>query len=103
MAAPAQPKPQAPTRTQPATRTIEVLDRPWHVIVFNDPVNIMNFVTLVFQRVFGYPKEKAESLMLHIHRHGKSIVWSGARERAEFYVQQLQSHQLWASMEQSEP
>ncbi len=103
MAAPAPPKPQAPARAQPETRSVDALDRPWHVIVFNDPVNLIRFVTLVFQRVFGYPKEEAEALTLRIHRHGKSIVWTGARERAEFYIQQLQSHQLWACMEQSEP
>jgi ATP-dependent Clp protease adaptor protein ClpS len=101
LAAPAKTKPKTPARPAPDTRSSESLDRPWHVIVFNDPVNLMSFVTLVFQRVFGYPKEQAEDLMLRIHRNGKSIVWTGVRERAEHYVQQLQTHQLWARMEQA--
>ncbi len=77
------------------------LDQPWNVIVFDDPVNYMGFVTLVLRRVFGYSQAKAEELMLQVHREGKSIVWSGVREKAEFYVQQLQSHQLLASMKKA--
>ena len=60
----------------------------------NDPVNLMVYVTLVFRKVFGFSREKAESHMLEVHHKGRSIVWSGTRERAEFYVQQLHSHLL---------
>ncbi len=74
---------------------------PWNVIVYDDPVNLMSFVTLVLRRVFGYPQEKAEALMLEVHRNGLSVVWSGEREKAELYVQQLQSHQLLAAMKKS--
>jgi ATP-dependent Clp protease adaptor protein ClpS len=74
------------------------LDRPWLVTVFNDPVNLMGYVTLVLMRVFGYPREKAEKMMLDVHLKGKCIVWSGEREKAELYVQQLHSHQLNAAM-----
>jgi len=74
------------------------VDTPWHVIVYDDPVNLTSFVTLVFQRIFGYSHQKAESLMLEVHELGKSVVWTGAREKAEFYVQQLHSHQLQAVM-----
>lgn len=75
------------------------LDVPWSVVVHNDPVNLMSYVTLVFRRVFGFPREKAESHMLEVHQKGRSIVWSGPRERAEFYVQQLHSHLLLATIE----
>jgi len=87
--------------TATETKTISELDTPWHVIVYDDPVNLMSFVTLVLQRVFGYPKEKAEKLMLEVHHAGFSVVWTGQRERAEFYVQQLQMHQLKAAMKKA--
>jgi ATP-dependent Clp protease adaptor protein ClpS len=73
-------------------------DLPWQVVVYDDPVNLMAYVTMVFRRIFGYSEAKATELMLQVHRTGKSIVWSGAREKAEFYVQQLHAHQLQASM-----
>jgi len=81
------------------TRTEEVFDLPWHVVVHNDPVNLMSYVTMVFQRVFGYPRDKAERHMLEVHRHGRSILWSGMRERAELYVQQLHGYLLLATIE----
>jgi ATP-dependent Clp protease adaptor protein ClpS len=74
---------------------------PWNVIVHNDPVNLMSYVTLVLQRVFGYSKEKAQGHMLEVHHKGRSIVWTGNRERAEFYVQQLHSHLLLATLEKT--
>ena len=81
------------------TRSEEDLDLPWQVVVHNDPVNLMSYVTMVFQRVFGYPREKAERHMLEVHHKGRSILWSGVRERAEFYVQQLHGHLLLATLE----
>lgn len=72
---------------------------PWQVLVFNDPVNLMSFVTLIIRRIFGYSEQKATELMLQVHQKGRAIVWTGEREKAELYVQQLQSHQLLASME----
>src|SRR5438093_12413040 len=71
------------------TRSQEDLDIPWQVVVHNDPVNLMSYVTMVFQRVFGYQREKAERHMLEVHQKGRSILWSGMREQAELYVQQL--------------
>ena len=56
---------------------------PWNVIVHNDPINLMSYVTLVLQRVFGYPRDRAERLMLEVHTRGRSLVWSGGREQAE--------------------
>lgn len=81
------------------TRGEEELDLPWQVVVHNDPVNLMSYVTMVFQRVFGYPREKAERHMLEVHQKGRSILWSGVRETAEFYVQQLHGHLLLATLE----
>ena len=81
------------------TRDKNELDIPWQVIVHNDPVNLMTYVTMVFQRVFGYPREKAERHMLEVHHNGRSILWCGVRERAEFYVQQLHGHLLLATLE----
>jgi ATP-dependent Clp protease adaptor protein ClpS len=75
------------------------LDVPWQVVVHNDPVNLMTYVTMVFQRVFGYPREKAERHMLEVHQQGRSILWSGVRERAELYVQQLHGYLLLATLE----
>jgi len=81
------------------TREEEDLDLPWQVVVHNDPVNLMSYVTMVFQRVFGYPREKAERHMLEVHHNGRSILWSGMREPAELYVQQLHGYLLLATLE----
>jgi len=81
--------------------TAEEVDLPWCVVVYDDPVNLMSFVQLVFRRVFGYSTEKASALMLEVHHSGRSVVWKGEREKAELYVQQLQSHQLLATMERA--
>lgn len=79
--------------------TEQELDLPWLVVVHNDPVNLMNYVTMVFQKVFGFSREKAEKHMLEVHQEGRSVVWSGLRERAELYVQQLHGYLLLATME----
>jgi ATP-dependent Clp protease adaptor protein ClpS len=81
------------------TGTREGLDLPWQVVVHNDPINLMSYVTMVFQRVFGYPREKAEQHMLEVHTNGRSILWSGVRERAELYVEQLHGYLLLATLE----
>lgn len=78
------------------------LDSSWNVVVFDDPVNLMEYVSKVFQKVFGYSQERAEGLMITVHKAGKALVWSGGRERAELYVQQLQQYQLQASLEKVE-
>ena len=84
------------------TETDTLLDVPWNVIVHNDPVNLMSYVTMVFQKVFGFSKEKARFHMLEVHELGQSVVWTGARERAEAYVQQLHGFLLLATLEKSE-
>lgn len=77
-------------------------DRPWIVLVWNDPINLMSYVTLVLQKVFGFSKPKAEKLMLDVHLKGRAVVSSGPREKAEFDVFRLHEHGLWATMEQPE-
>jgi ATP-dependent Clp protease adaptor protein ClpS len=83
------------------TRTETDLDVPWNVVVHNDPVNLMSYVTMVFQKVFGFSKEKAEKHMLEVHQKGRSIVWSGVRELGEAYVEQLHGYLLLATIEKS--
>jgi ATP-dependent Clp protease adaptor protein ClpS len=83
------------------TRTAEELDLPWQVVVHNDPVNLMTYVTMVFQKVFGLPREKAEQHMLEVHQQGRSVLWCGMRERAELYVQQLHGYLLLATLERT--
>ena len=83
------------------TRAAEEVDLPWQVVVHNDPVNLMSYVTMVFQKVFGLSKEKAEQHMLEVHQLGRSILWSGMRERAELYVQQLHGYLLLATLERT--
>ena len=75
-------------------------DRVWIVIVWNDPINLMSYVTYVFQKLFGYPRPKAERLMLQVHHEGKAVVSSGSRERAEADTARLHAHGLWATMQQ---
>jgi len=82
-------------------RTEEAVDVPWNVVVHNDPVNLMSYVTRVFQNVFGYTRERAERHMLEVHQKGRSIVWTGIRERAEAYVEQLHGYLLLATLEKS--
>jgi ATP-dependent Clp protease adaptor protein ClpS len=79
-----------------------VPDRPWIVLVWNDPINLMSYVTFVFQKVFGYSLEKATSLMLDVHEKGRAVVSSGAREKAEIDVFRLHEHGLWATMQQDD-
>lgn len=83
------------------TRTAEELDLPWQVVVHNDPVNLMTYVTMVFQKVFGLTREKAELHMLEVHQQGRTVLWSGMRERAELYVQQLHGYLLLATLERT--
>ena len=78
------------------------VDRLWIVIVWNDPINLMVYVTWVFQKLFGYSIEKATALMLDVHEKGRAVVSNGTRERAEVDVQRLHEHGLWATMQQED-
>jgi ATP-dependent Clp protease adaptor protein ClpS len=92
------------------TAPLEVLDpevdedpevaRPWQVIVWDDPVNLMQYVAWVFRKLFGFSKAKANHLMLQVHNEGRAIVSTGPREKAELDVFRLHEHGLWATMEQ---
>jgi ATP-dependent Clp protease adaptor protein ClpS len=74
-------------------------DVPWIVIVWNDPINLMSYVTFVFQKLFGYSLEKATKLMLDVHTKGKAVVANGPRERCEAHVAALHSYGLWATLQ----
>ena len=80
----------------------EVVDpnRPWITIVWNDPINLMSYVTYVFQKLFGYSRDKATALMLDVHHKGRAVVSSGAREQMEFDVARLHAAGLWATLQQ---
>ena len=74
-------------------------DTPWIVLVWNDPINLMSYVTYVFQKLFGYSREKATSLMLNVHEKGRAVVSNGTREKCELDVFRLHEHGLWATMQ----
>jgi len=78
------------------------LGRPWIVLVWNDPINLMEYVTFVFQKVFGFSKAKAMSLMMDVHHKGRAVVSSGKRSDAERDVFRLHEHGLWATMQQDD-
>jgi ATP-dependent Clp protease adaptor protein ClpS len=84
---------------EPAGRSEEEHERPWVVIVWNDPINLMSYVTLVFQKLFGYSLEHATKLMLQVHNDGKAAVSTGSREKAELDVARLHAYGLWATMQ----
>lgn len=84
---------------EPEVGDLTGTDRPWKVIVWNDPINLMTYVTFVFQKLFGYSLEKAHKLMLDVHLEGKAVVSHGSREKAEVDVFRLHEHGLWATME----
>jgi ATP-dependent Clp protease adaptor protein ClpS len=76
------------------------VDTPWIVLVWNDPINLMSYVTFVLQKLFGYSKEEATRLMLQVHNEGRAVVSIGTRSEAERDVFRLHEHGLWATMQQ---
>jgi len=88
----------APEKTG-SSATVLAPDTPWVTIVWNDPVNLMSYVTWVFQKLFGYSRDKAEALMLDVHHKGKAVVSSGARERMEHDAARLHGYGLWATVD----
>ncbi|MFN0206186.1 MAG: ATP-dependent Clp protease adapter ClpS [Planctomycetota bacterium] len=94
--------PDSKTDIESETDTKTKRAKPWNVIVLNDPITLMSYVTMVLQKLFGYSKPKAERLMMEVHKKGRSIVWTGERERAELYVQQLHSYHLLAKLESTD-
>ena len=75
-------------------------DTPWIVLVWNDPINLMTYVSFVFQKVFGFSREKADRLMMQVHEEGRAVVANGNRETCELHVFRLHEHGLWATMQQ---
>lgn len=93
------PVDQDQTQVDPTSADLVVEDRPWQTVVWNDPVNLMSYVTYVFQKLFGYSRDKATSLMLDVHHKGKAIVSSGSKEKVEGDVARLHAAGLWATMQ----
>jgi ATP-dependent Clp protease adaptor protein ClpS len=87
---------------EPESEELTFVDKPWVTIVWNDPVNLMSYVTYVFQTYFGYAKKKAEKLMLEVHQDGKSVVSTGSREEMERDVQAMHEYGLWATMQKAD-
>jgi ATP-dependent Clp protease adaptor protein ClpS len=96
------PSPAPVELDEPGVDDAVATDRPWVVLVWNDPINLMSYVTLVLQQLFGYSKEKATKLMLDVHHKGRAVVSSGNREKAELDVFRLHDRGLWATMQQDD-
>ncbi|MDX8145968.1 ATP-dependent Clp protease adaptor protein ClpS [Lentzea waywayandensis] len=90
-------------RTQPEAVGEEIAaeDRPWQTVVWNDPVNLMSYVTYVFQKLFGFSRDHATKLMLDVHHKGKAIVTSGTKDKVEADVAKLHAAGLWATMQRA--
>ena len=92
----------APQRIDaPDTKEVDDLQRPWQVVVWNDPVNLMSYVVYVFRKLFGFPEEEATRLMLAVHHEGRAVVASGPREKSELDCYRLHHHGLWATLEKA--
>ncbi|HYP17314.1 MAG TPA: ATP-dependent Clp protease adaptor ClpS [Opitutus sp.] len=90
------------TSPDPHSATALALEGVWRVVVLNDPVNLMSYVVMVFKKVFGFDESTARRHMLEVHEQGRSIVWSGLREKAEAYAYTLQQWHLTAVLEPDE-
>ncbi len=86
----------------PVTDELVVPATPWVTIVWNDPVNLMSYVTYVFRTYFGYSRKKAEKLMMEVHEDGRSVVSNGSREEMERDVQAMHEYGLWATLSQQD-
>jgi ATP-dependent Clp protease adaptor protein ClpS len=93
------PVEQEQTQVEPLEAEFAAEDKPWQTIVWNDPVNLMSYVTYVFQKLFGYSREHATKLMLDVHHKGRAIVSSGSKEKVEGDVAKLHAAGLWATMQ----
>lgn len=90
------------TLTDSDVKIESLLERPWVTIVWDDPVNLMSYVTFVFIKIFGFSKVKAHELMMQVHLNGRAIVSTGIREEMERDVQALHEHGLWATLQRSD-
>lgn len=89
------------TREDLGVRQGEAVQRPWQTVVWNDPVNLMSYVTHVFREYFGFDRPRAERLMLAVHHDGHAVVAEGAREQMELHVQAMHDYGLWATIRQA--
>ena len=89
-------------RVEPVTTEFTAEDKPWQTIVWNDPVNLMSYVTYVFRTYFGYPKAEAERLMLAVHHEGRAVVATGNREEMERHVEAMHDFGLWATLQRED-
>ena len=80
----------------------QLVDKPWVIIVWDDPVNLMSYVTFVFIKLFGFSQERAQELMLQVHNEGRAAVSTGSREEMERDVQRLHEHGLWATLQRDD-
>lgn len=88
----------APVDLEPLQEEGTAVDAPWVTVVWNDPVNLMSYVTYVFMTYFAYPREKAERLMMQVHQEGRAVVSAGTREAMERDVEALHGYGLWATL-----
>ncbi|NYI08146.1 ATP-dependent Clp protease adaptor protein ClpS [Allostreptomyces psammosilenae] len=86
--------------TRESARESAQPELPWVTVVHDDPINLMSYVVYVFQSYFGYPREKAQRLMLEVHNKGRAVVSSGSREEMERDVQAMHGYGLWATLQQ---
>lgn len=90
------------TITESELSTQSILDKPWVTIVWDDPVNLMTYVTFVFIKLFGFSKAKAHKAMMAVHTEGRTVISSGSREEMERDVQRLHEHGLWATLQRDD-
>ena len=90
------------TITKPDVSIDQLLDRPWTTIVWDDPVNLMSYVTYVFIKLFNFTPERAQELMMQVHNEGRAVVSTGSREEMERDVQRLHEHGLWATLQRDD-
>ena len=95
------PVEQESVQTEPESAESGTAEQPWQTVVWNDPVNLMSYVTYVLQKLFGYGRDKANKLMLDVHHKGKAIVSSGSKDKVEADVAKLHAAGLWATMQRS--
>jgi ATP-dependent Clp protease adaptor protein ClpS len=94
--------PESTTLERPDTEHVARTDVPWVTIVWDDPVNLMSYVTFVFTQYFRYPRSKAKRLMMQVHNEGKAVVSTGSREEMERDVQGMHTYGLWATLQKAD-
>lgn len=93
----------APTELdEPVSDALVRPDRPWITLVWNDPINLIEYVRYVFQTYFGYPEDKAMRLTMAVHEEGRAVVSNGSREEMERDVQAMHGYGLWATLQQDD-